>query len=148
VLQFTPITAEHWDVLEPMIADFCVFENISFSSSKGFLIWQKAFEHPEFFRAWLLEFEFEVVGYVVLTFGFSLEYGGLDAYVDELWINPRFRGRSFASQALEFLSLECKKLNVAALHLEVDSDNHAAKSLYAKMGFESTKRELLNKVLL
>jgi ribosomal protein S18 acetylase RimI-like enzyme len=147
VLQFTPITQNHWGLLESMIAAFCAFENIPFSSGKGFLIWHKAFEHPEFFRAWLLEIEHKFAGYVVLTFGFSLEYGGIDAYVDELWINPEFRGLGFATQTLEFLTLECQKLNIVALHLEVDSTNQIAKKLYAKTGFESTERELLNKWL-
>jgi ribosomal protein S18 acetylase RimI-like enzyme len=147
VLQFIPITQNHWEVLEPMVKDFWAIEQIPFSSENALQVWQKALVQPDFVRAWLLEFESQVVGYVVLTFGFSLEYGGLDAYVDELFVKPEFRGRGFASQVLEFLKLECQKSNVVALHLEVDADNHSAKSLYAKLGFESTARELLNKVL-
>ena len=130
-----------------MVKDFWQCEQIRFSSEQALKVWQKAWLQPNFVRSWLLEFESEVVGYVVLTFGFSLEYGGLDAYVDELFVKPEFRGRGFATKALEFLTLECRKLNVVALHLEVDADNHSAKSLYAKMGFASTARELLNKVL-
>lgn len=130
-----------------MLKDFWLFEQIPFSSEIALKVWQKAWAHPDFVRAWLLEFEFQTVGYVVLTFGFSLEYGGLDAYVDELFVKPEYRGHGFASQALGFLVLECQKSNVAALHLEVDADNHSAKSLYVKMGFESTARELLNKVI-
>jgi ribosomal protein S18 acetylase RimI-like enzyme len=147
VLQFTPITQNHWEVLEPMVKDFWAFEQIPFSSENALQVWQKALAQPDFVRSWLLEFEFQVVGYVVLTFGFSLEYGGLDAYVDELFVKPKFRGRGFASLALEFLTLKCQKLNVVALHLEVDVTNQMAKSLYAKLGFESTARELLNKVI-
>jgi diamine N-acetyltransferase len=131
-----------------MVKDFWALEQIPFSSEAVLKVWHKAWAQPEFVRAWLLEFESEVVGYVVLTFGFSLEYGGLDAYVDELFVKLEFRGRGFAAQALAFLTLECQKLNVVALHLEVDTSNHSAKSLYAKMGFASTARELLNKDLL
>lgn len=127
--------------------EFWLFENMPFSSGTAFKVWQKAFLHPDFIRGWLLEFETISVGYVVLTFGFSLEYGGIDAYIDELFVKPEFRGQGFASQALEFLNTECRKFNVQALHLEVDADNHKAKALYAKTGFESTGRELLNKVI-
>jgi ribosomal protein S18 acetylase RimI-like enzyme len=147
VLQFTPITAKHWVVLEPMVNDFWTLEQIPFSAETALKVWQNAWLHPEFVRAWLLEFESQTVGYVVLTFGFSLEYGGLDAYVDELFVKPEFRCQGFASLALEFLTLECQKLNIVALHLEVDADNHSAKALYAKMGFKNTARELLNKDL-
>ncbi len=130
-----------------MVKDFWAFEQIPFSSANALKVWHKAWAQPEFVRGWLLEFESEIVGYVVLTFGFSLEYGGLDAYVDELFVKPEFRGRGFAAQALEFLTLECQKLNIVALHLEVDTNNHNAKSLYAKMGFKNTARELLHKDL-
>jgi ribosomal protein S18 acetylase RimI-like enzyme len=147
VLQLTPINARHWSVLEPMVKDFWVFEQIPFSSQTALRVWHKVWTQPEFVRGWLLEVQSEVVGYVVLTFGFSLEYGGLDAYVDELFVKPEYRGRGFASQALGFLTLECQKLKVVALHLEVDSTNKTAKKLYAKTGFQPTGRELLNKVL-
>jgi ribosomal protein S18 acetylase RimI-like enzyme len=147
VLQFTPITKQHWQTLEPMMKAFWAFEQMPFSSDAALKVWQKAWERPEFVRGWLLEVESQVVGYVVLTFGFSLEYGGIDAFVDELFVKPEFRGQGFATKALEFLTLECRASNVVALHLEVDSTNEIAKNLYAKMGFESTARELLNKWL-
>jgi diamine N-acetyltransferase len=147
VLQFTPITAEHWEILEPMMAAFWAFEQMPFSSGAALEVWQKAWARPDMVLGWLLEVEENAVGYVVLTFGFSLEYGGIDAFVDELFIKPEFRGQGFASRTLEFLALECQQLNVTALHLEVNADNHTAKSLYAKLGFESTARELLNKWL-
>jgi diamine N-acetyltransferase len=148
VLQFTPIKQNHWAILEPMMEAFWAFENMPFSSDTALKVWQKAWAQPEFVRGWLLEIESKTVGYVVLTFGFSLEYGGIDAFVDELFVKSEFRGQGFATQVLEFLSLECKKLNVVALHLEVDSTNEIAKKLYAKTGFETTERELLNKWLM
>jgi ribosomal protein S18 acetylase RimI-like enzyme len=81
----------------------------------------------------------------VLTFGFSLEYSGIDAYVDELFVKADYRGQGFAARALEFVENECQERNIGTLHLEVDADNHVAKSLYAKVGFESSGRELLSK---
>jgi diamine N-acetyltransferase len=147
VLQFVPITKQHWTILEPMMKAFWAFENMPFSSGAALEVWQKAWARPDMVRGWLLEVESKTVGYAVLTFGFSLEYGGIDAFVDELFVKPEFRGQGFASQALEFLTLECRALNVVALHLEVDSTNAIAKNLYAKTGFESTERELLNKWL-
>jgi ribosomal protein S18 acetylase RimI-like enzyme len=146
-MRLTPIKPDHWATLEPMMREFWAFEKMPFSSDAALKVWQKAWTQPEFVRGWLLEFESEVVGYVVLTFGFSLEYGGLDAYIDELFVKPECRGRGFATRAMQFLELECQHSNVNTLHLEVDADNYKAKALYAKSGFESTGRELLNKVI-
>ena len=33
------------------------------------------------------------LGYIVLTFGWSVEFGGMDAFVDEIYIRPAVRGR-------------------------------------------------------
>ena len=124
---------------------FWAFERMPFASDAALNVWQKAWAHPELVRGWLLEFESQIVGYVVLTFGFSLEYNGVDAYIDELFVKSDFRGQGFAARALEFVEAECRERNVNTLHLEVDADNLAAKSLYAKVGFESSGRELLSK---
>ncbi|MGJ8618384.1 MAG: GNAT family N-acetyltransferase, partial [Sulfitobacter sp.] len=40
------------------------------------------------------------IGYIVITFGWSVEFGGLDAIIDELYIRPGVRGRGIASEAL------------------------------------------------
>ncbi|HEX8355566.1 MAG TPA: GNAT family N-acetyltransferase, partial [Pyrinomonadaceae bacterium] len=52
--------------------------------------------------AHLILFGAEVAGYLVLTFGFSLEFGGRDAFVDELFVREEFRGRGAGAAALRF----------------------------------------------
>lgn len=47
---------------------------------------------------WLLAAGQAPAGYVVLTVGFSMEYGGLDAFVDDLFVRPAFRRKGFAAQ--------------------------------------------------
>lgn len=43
-------------------------------------------------RVWIVEADSENVGYIVLTLGYSMEYGGRDAYVDDLFVR-RSAGR-------------------------------------------------------
>jgi ribosomal protein S18 acetylase RimI-like enzyme len=94
-------------------------------------------------RVWLLEAPAGVAGYVVLTLGFSMEYGGRDAFVDDLYIRPAFRGRGLGSLALADVRSACVQLGVRAVHLEVGRDNAAAQALYRKVGFADTDRQLL-----
>ena len=75
------------------------------------------------------------IGYVVITFGWSLEFGGLDAIIDELYIRPGVRGRGIASEALTALPRALKDGGLRAIHLEVDSNNAAALKLYKRAGF-------------
>jgi GNAT superfamily N-acetyltransferase len=60
------------------------------------------------------------VGYAVLTYGYSLEFHGRDALLDELFIEEGYRGRGFGRQAMGFLMSACEKAGAHALHLEVD----------------------------
>lgn len=98
-------------------------------------------------RIWVVSTENEVVGYVVLTLGFSLEYLGRDAFVDELYIAPGWRGKGLGSAALERVEKACGALEVNALHLEVETGKEAARGLYENVGFERHERHLMTKWL-
>lgn len=94
-------------------------------------------------QVWLIQAEPGPVGYVVLTLGYSMEFGGRDAFVDDLFIRPTFRGRGLGKLALAAVRAACEERGVRALHLEVGRDNAAAQSLYRRVGFVDTDRQLL-----
>jgi GNAT superfamily N-acetyltransferase len=96
-------------------------------------------------RVFLLSEDGVAVGYAVLTLGWSLEYHGLDAFVDELFVVPSRRGQGLASRALDRLEEACRELGVRALHLEVERGNRTALSLYEGRGFRDNDRQLLTK---
>ncbi len=75
------------------------------------------------------------IGYIVITFGWSVEFGGLDAIIDELYIRPGVRGRGIASEALIALPRALAGAGLRAIHLEVARDNAAAIKLYRRAGF-------------
>ncbi|GAA6162366.1 hypothetical protein NBRC116590_00700 [Pelagimonas sp. KU-00592-HH] len=83
------------------------------------------------------------VGYIVLTFGWSVEFGGMDAFVDELFIRSAVRGRGMGSETLLTLSKMLGQAGVRALHLEVDRENETAKRLYTRTGFKARDRYML-----
>lgn len=97
--------------------------------------------------AWLARVDEEPVGYGVLCCGFSLEYGGRDAFVDELYVRPRWRGKGIGNLLLDALEAGCRSSGVAALHLEVDHGNADGKRLYARRGFVDHDRHLMTKWL-
>ena len=83
------------------------------------------------------------IGYIVITFTWSLEYGGLDAMIDELFIRPPVRGRGIATEVLISLPGALAAGGLKAIHLEVAHDNKAAKSLYHRAGFAPKEDYLL-----
>lgn len=44
-------------------------------------------------RVWLIQHQSLAIGYVILTLGFSLEYGGRDAFIDEFYIQANYQGQ-------------------------------------------------------
>ena len=75
------------------------------------------------------------IGYIVITFSWSVQFGGLDGIVDELYMRPGVRGRGIASEALNALPRALAGAGLRAVHLEVDKNNAAALKLYRRAGF-------------
>jgi diamine N-acetyltransferase len=103
--------------------------------------------HPEYGRVWLIEIDGKVRGYVILTLGYSFEYRGRDAFIDELYIEPEFRRRGYGRQAMEFVAERARELGVAAVHLEVDRGNEAGMALYRRAGYVDHERYLMTRWL-
>ena len=85
---------------------------------------------------WVVFHDSEPTGHVVLTIRFSMEYGGFDAFIDDLFIRSAYRRRGLGRAALRALFDECARRKVLALHVEVGQDNVAAQALYRSYGLE------------
>jgi ribosomal protein S18 acetylase RimI-like enzyme len=94
-------------------------------------------------RVWLFEIGGEAAGYVVLTMGYSMQYSGLDAFVDDLFVRAAYRRHGLGREAMDAVVAECRRRGVQAIHLEVDRRNLAAIELYRQFGFRDYNRQLL-----
>ncbi|MCA0872020.1 GNAT family N-acetyltransferase [Seohaeicola saemankumensis] len=83
------------------------------------------------------------IGYIVVTFGWSVELGGLDAFIDEIYVRPAVRGRGIATDVLIALPRALAGAGVQAIHLEVERSNEVAQRLYARAGFQGRGKYLL-----
>lgn len=88
-----------------------------------------------------------LVGYLAMTVGFSIEAGGRDAFIDELYIEPSMQGRSLGRRALDFAEQRCRELGAQRVCLEVERANTRAKKLYDALGYRDHGRFLLSKRL-
>ncbi|HEX2075010.1 MAG TPA: GNAT family N-acetyltransferase [Geodermatophilus sp.] len=74
-----------------------------------------------------------VEGYAVLTWSWSLESGGRDCLLDEFYV--RTRGRGLGGRALDELLHVARNAGAAAMFLETEAHNCAARRLYRRHGF-------------
>jgi GNAT superfamily N-acetyltransferase len=104
--------------------------------------------NPALGRVLRIDEEGAAAGYAVLTFGFSLEFRGRNALVDELFVREPHRGRGLGTECLRRLEAICRAEGIFALRLEVDRANERAKRLYLRAGYRDHDRHLLTKPVL
>jgi ribosomal protein S18 acetylase RimI-like enzyme len=87
----------------------------------------------------------QVVGYIVIGLGFSVEYGGIDGFLDEFYIEHAHRGRGLGTAALRELDKLVRREKIKALHLEAMPANDRAAKLYQRLGYKLSQRRLMSK---
>ena len=127
-----------------LMEEFYRESGFSLQPERAKAAFQRLLDDPALGRIWICEQKKDAVGYIVLTLGFSMEYGGRDAFVDDLFLRPGFRGSGLGRQLLGTLISECGRIGVRALHLEVGRANQRAQSLYRAHGFQDNDRQLLS----
>ncbi len=113
------------------------------AAARGALM--KLVNKPEHGIVWLIKDGEASVGYAVVTFGYSLEFRGVDAFLDELYICESYRGQGLGRRAIIMAEDHCCARGVHALHLEVERGNTDAQAVYRKLGFRDHDRYLLTK---
>jgi GNAT superfamily N-acetyltransferase len=91
-------------------------------------------------QVWFIQADSNNVGYVVVTFCYSMEYGGPTAIVDDLFVQPAFRGMGLGKAALAEVLRLCASRGVRAVHVETGKHNAAALAVYRQAGFVDTDR--------
>jgi len=84
-------------------------------------------------------------GHLVLTFGFSVEFGGRFVLLDEVFVGAEVRGKGFGKEAVEFAAAWAREQGVAALRLEVNRANGHAREVYLRREFKDEQRDLLTR---
>jgi GNAT superfamily N-acetyltransferase len=82
----------------------------------------------------VVEDEMGLGGYGVVTWGWSLESGGRDALLDELYV--RDRGRGAGAALLEAIVAAARARGASRMFLETEEGNAAARRFYARAGFD------------
>lgn len=85
------------------------------------------------------------VGYAVLAWGWSIECGGREAILDELYVRSRNRG--IGSELLRAAETTCREHEVLRVFLETEAPNESARRLYTRHGFTTETSIWMSKLL-
>jgi len=97
---------------------------------------------PGFGGWWFLEKDGHRAGYFVLTLGYSLEFGGRYALLDEFFVEKVWRGQGLGASAMPRILEEARAMGAGAIHLE--ADGHVCE-FYRRSGFVARHREMMSR---
>ena len=132
------ITADTDDMplLLPLVRAYHDFEGIVVTDSERETALSPLLEeNSDLGKVWLIRHQKESVGYIALCFGYSIEFGGRDAFIDEFYITEPARGKGLGHWVLKEIQMKAREYGVCAIHLEVARSNKRAQKSYAKAGF-------------
>jgi ribosomal protein S18 acetylase RimI-like enzyme len=133
------------DAVLAMMREYYAFDRLEFEAAAARAALDGLLADPERGEVWLAAHDGAPAGYGVLCLGWSLEFHGRDAFVDEIFVAERARGTGIGRELLACLEERCGALGVRALHLEVGHENRRALEMYRRAGFVDHDRLLMTK---
>ncbi len=94
---------------------------------------------PDDGDVWLIQCESDgvadIVGYIVLTYSYSVHWGGHAAIIDQLYISPSWRNQGIGSWVIPELENLARERGCCAVSLEVNIGNGGARTFYERHDF-------------
>jgi GNAT superfamily N-acetyltransferase len=143
--RFRLATDSDADILLPFMQAYYAFDGHGFDKPKARAALTALLRDEALGRVWLILDGDVPVGYIVLCFGYSLEWLGRDAFVDEFYLREDYRGRGWGRTTMAFVEDAARDAGIRTLHLEVVRENAAASTIYRKMGFQEHESTFLSK---
>jgi GNAT superfamily N-acetyltransferase len=142
--QFRLAAESDTDTILPFMREYYAFDGHGFDEAKARVALTALLRDASLGRAWFILDGETPVGYIVLCFGYSLEWLGRDAFVDEFYLREEYRGRGWGRATMAFVEDAARDAGIRALHLEVVREN-AALRMYSRMGFHPHESTFLSK---
>jgi GNAT superfamily N-acetyltransferase len=130
------------ETLLTLVAEYCEADGHAFDPEGARAALEPLLAGDTVGTAWVID---EEDGYVVVTWGWSIEIGGFEVVLDEIYV--RTRGRGKGSVALRVIEEDCRRRGVKRILLETESANERARRLYARHGYSADDSIWMSKEL-
>ena len=133
------------DAILALMRQLSAYERLTFDLDKARAAMSELLAVQELGAVWVLRDETRLLGYLALCLGFSLEAGGRDAFIDEIYVAEPFRNRGWGTKMIETAIRAAREAGVVAVHLGVQHTNANAMRLYRRLGFEPVLATVLTR---
>lgn len=117
-------------LLLELIREFCELDRHSYDEARLRPALAPLLRGDEYGVIWIIG---EGQGYAVVTWSYSLESGGRDALLDEIYLRDRCSG--LGSAALQEIQADLRERGLARMFLETEAHNARVRRFYARQGF-------------
>jgi GNAT superfamily N-acetyltransferase len=129
-------TSENIARLEPMVAAFHDAQGIKRTTKHRINALEPLLSGSPHGAVYLIGTQLAPMGYIAVTFTWSIELGGLEAIIDEFYIRDTVRGRGIGTQVLIKLSETFLDYKIARLSLDATNTNDQVAHFYERLGFQ------------
>ncbi len=112
---------------------FCLIDGHPFDRERVAGALEPLLANDDLGEVWVVEDHDGLEGYAVITWGYSLESGGRDALLDEMYM--REPGSGTGSVLLDRVIARVREQGLTTMFLETEMMNAAARRFYSRHGF-------------
>ena len=128
-----PAVPADLDALVELAAEYCAADGHEFDEPTVRAGFEPLLHDDRYGIVRLATLDGVIDAYGVVTWGWSIEIGGLDVVLDEIY--ARTIGRGVGTTLLRSLEAECRARGVKRIFLETELPNEAARRLDEREGF-------------
>ncbi len=120
--------------LLPLIRDFYGVDRHTYDESRVVSALEPLLADDEFGQVWVAEKSGQLLGYAVMTWSYSLESGGRECILDEIYVTSPSSG--IGAGLLQSALDGARSYGANAVFLETEAHNSRARGFYRRFGFE------------
>ncbi|WP_433618039.1 GNAT family N-acetyltransferase [Dactylosporangium sp. CA-139114] len=126
----------------PLVREFCAEDGHEFDEARITRALTALLRDDEHGQVWLAG---AAAGYAVVTWGWSLESGGREALLDEIYV--RERGNGTGAHLLRRVVAAAAEAGAAVMFLETEAHNERVRGFYARHGFAAEDSVWMSRAL-
>lgn len=139
-ISFATASLQDLDHIVSLVAAYHAFERITQPDDLRRQAVRHLLENPSLGEIKLILSDGALAGYIAICFGYSIEFAGRDAFIDEFFVTEELRGQGIGGRIIQQVWDDLARHGVVALHLEVDNENLGAQRFYGRHGFEARSK--------
>lgn len=100
-----------------------------------------------FIEGFTFEKDGQIAGYGMASISYTTEYGGINIWVEDLYVKPEYRRMGFATEFFAYIEEYYKNIGAVRYKLEVENYNENAIKTYRSVGYSELKYDLMDKLV-